>query len=68
MARFRALLAAHHSDKTSDAVPADEAEALGQMEALLQMPVAEAQMHSLPKPCFRLVLTPQTDRSKSSKP
>ena len=68
MARFRALLAAHHADKTSDAVPADEAEALGQMEALLQMPVAEAQMHSLPKPCFRLVLTPQTDRSKSSKP
>jgi hypothetical protein len=78
MARFRALLAAHHSDKTSDAVPADEAEALGQMEALLQMPVAQVEMRSLPKPCFRLVLSSllppgssvlssQTDRNKRSK-
>ncbi len=55
MARFRALLAAHHADKASEAVPPEEAEALSEIEALLQMPVAEAQMRSLSKPCFRLV-------------
>ena len=56
MARFRALLAAHYADKGSEAVPAEEAEALTEMEALLQMPVTQAQMRTLPKPCYRLVL------------
>jgi len=55
MARFRALLAAHHADKASEAVPPEEAEALAEIEALLQMPVAEAQMRTLPKACYRLV-------------
>lgn len=55
MARFRALLAAHHADKASEAVPPEEAEALAEIEALLQMPVAEAQMRTLPKACYRLL-------------
>lgn len=57
MARLRALLQAHHEDKSNPAVPAEEIEALGAIEELLKTPVADApaHTHTLPKPCYRFL-------------
>jgi hypothetical protein len=55
MTRLRALLQAHHADKASPAVPAEEVEALNAIEELLQMPVHEAQTRTLPKGSHRFM-------------
>ena len=57
MSRLRALLHAHHEDKSNPEVPAEEIEALGSIEELLRTPVADApaHTHTLPKPCYRFL-------------